>query len=50
MLEECNLIDGEARIERFEELRLGLVAKTIYEIDSFFSEDVFPIAAMCSFE
>jgi restriction system protein len=36
---EVNLVDGEALLERFEELKLGLVPKTVYEIDeSFFDE------------
>ena len=38
---EINLIDGEALIERFEELQLGLVPKTVYEIDSSFFEEYF---------
>ena len=36
---EIDLIDGEALMERFEELKLGLVPKIVYEIDdAFFGE------------
>ncbi len=36
---EINLIDGEALMERFKSLKLGLVPKTVFEIDAAFFDE-----------